>query len=339
MEPLILYSGNMVNVKREKPGRSGVHPASVFTLAHLSDPHLSSPEGAHLSEFLNKRISGYLSWWLHRRHEHRGEVIEALERDLAATGPDHIVITGDLTHLGLPNEFQMVEKWLRSLGPPGRVTLVPGNHDAYIGTPWDETFGLWADFMSSDAGENPAGAHAPAENAFPILRIRRDVALIGLSTAHPSPLFFAIGGVGRGQMQKLEKILEETGRRGLMRIVLIHHPLTPGLVSWRKRLTDAAELRAVLARQGAELVLHGHGHRFALTHLDTPDGPVTALGVPSASALGRKQGRRARYHLCEVTRNAEKWDLSVSVRRYSISRDRFLKTDELQFVVNRKDGR
>jgi 3',5'-cyclic AMP phosphodiesterase CpdA len=308
----------------------------IFTLAHLSDPHLSSPVHASLRELLNKRMSGYLSWKFRRRHEHRPEVLEALLRDLASTNPDHTVITGDLTHLGLPSEFRMVERWLPSVGPPAEVTLIPGNHDAYVSAAWHESFALWSDYMISDPGKGQAKVERDLQNTFPILRVRRQTAIIGVSTAQPSPLFFASGRIGQIQLQKLEKTLEETRRKGLMRIMLIHHPPVPDVVSWRKRLTDAVELCSVLQRQGVELILYGHGHRSALTELATAEGPVMAIGVPSASALGRKPGQRARYHVYHLIRNDRGWDVVVSVRRYSLTEDRFVQEDELRLTMERK---
>ena len=332
----------MVVVKSEESAVRGeastareLKATQTFTLAHLSDPHLSSPREAPLGAFLNKRISGYLSWYLHRRSEHRTEVLSALLRDLESTNPDHIAITGDLTHLGLPSEFQTARNWLHSLGPASNVTVIPGNHDAYVETDWQRTFALWADYMCSDTAQEDAVTDWDFETAFPILRIRRQVALIGVSTARPSAPFLAVGRVGQAQLKKLETILAHAGEQGLLRIVLIHHPPVPGVIAWRKRLTDAERFRAVVARQGAELVLHGHGHRSSLTELDTPRGRVTAIGVPSASAIGRKPGRRARYHLCRLTGNVLGWDVLVSVRRYSVAEDCFVKEDEFGLALNR----
>ncbi|RLA48224.1 MAG: metallophosphoesterase, partial [Gammaproteobacteria bacterium] len=44
------------------------------TFAQISDPHLSSLEGVHARDLLNKRVFGYLSWRRKRRFEHRAEV-------------------------------------------------------------------------------------------------------------------------------------------------------------------------------------------------------------------------------------------------------------------------
>ena len=83
---------------------------NALTFAQLSDPHLSSPDGARWRELANKRLLGYLSWRRRRRAEHRGEVLEALQRDLHGTRPGHLVITGDLTQIALPDEFRQSAK-------------------------------------------------------------------------------------------------------------------------------------------------------------------------------------------------------------------------------------
>ena len=42
-----------------------------------------------------------------------------------------MLVTGDLVHIGLEQEMSEAAQWLRSLGPPEKVILVPGNHDNY----------------------------------------------------------------------------------------------------------------------------------------------------------------------------------------------------------------
>jgi hypothetical protein len=118
-------------------------------------------------------------------------------------------------------------------------------------------------------------------------------------------------------LQKLEKILEKTGRQRLFRVLLIHHPPVPGPVSWRKRLTDGGPFRSVLARHGVELILHGHAHRTAHTELETVTGRALAVGVPSASAFSRNPQRCARYHLYHLRQEGRGWKVMLSVRGYS----------------------
>ena len=74
--------------------------------------------------------------------------------------------------------------------------MIPGNHDAYIDVKWREALAHWSDYMRGDGAIVPEDAAA----AFPFLRRRGEVALIGLSTAVASPPTFATGKLGRRQV-------------------------------------------------------------------------------------------------------------------------------------------
>ena len=200
---------------------------------------------------------------------------------------DHIAVTGDLTHLGLPHEFRQAAAWLDRLGPPDAITVVPGNHDAYVRESWQDTFAQWSAYIRGDDARDDA----EGDEVFPTLRLRRDVALIGLSTARPSAPFLATGRLGERQLAELDRMLDETGSDGRFRIVLLHHPPGRHTVRWRKSLRDGAALRDVLARRGAELVLHGHAHFSAATYLDAARGRNLAIGVPSG--FGDRQAGRS----------------------------------------------
>ena len=304
-----------------------------FIFAHLSDPHLTSLRNIRVRDLLNKRALGYLSWRLHRRFEYRAEVLAALVRDLRCTKPEHIIVTGDLTHLGLPCEFLEAKKWLHSLGPPSQVTVIPGNHDAYVATDWDHTFVHWLEYMVSDAGQDCVGKKLDTRTLFPSLRIRRETAFIGLSSVRPSKPFFALGSVGQIQLQKLGHILAQTGRQGLFRIVMIHHPPQPGIVTWRRRLTDSRELRLLIAQQGVEMVLHGHAHRSSMAWLKTPAGLAPAIGVPSASATSRKSGYSAQYNIYSLSQNAHGWEVAIEVRGYAPKEGRFIVEGENRLAI------
>ena len=291
-------------------------PGRGFVFAHLSDPHLSSLKGIALSKLANKRLLGYLSWRTRRRGEHRREILDQLVVDLHGFGPAHVVITGDMTHIGLPCEFREVARWLAGVGTPEQVTVVPGNHDRYVNEPWDATFARWAAYLrSDDASPGPLGVVGHA--LFPSLRVRNGIAFIGLSSARPSAPLLAVGSLGRTQLRALERVLAETGRRGLFRVLMLHHPPESGAVAWRKRLTDASALRHIVAEQGAELVLHGHSHSSHRVRFETPVGRIPVLGVPSASAAGRGSSPAAAYHLHELRRKEGGWSLLTRVRAYA----------------------
>ncbi|NJD68234.1 MAG: metallophosphoesterase [Candidatus Methylomirabilota bacterium] len=289
----------------------------VFTVAHLSDLHLTSPVDVEIRDLLNKRALGYLSWRLKRRHEYVPEIVAALCDDLSGLAPDHIVITGDLTHLGLPSECRQAGQWLQMLGSPTDVTVVPGNHDAYVRTPWQDTLALWAPYMASDPGLQTDARQGPGGSLFPSVRKRGPVVLIGATSARPSAPFFATGSLGVAQIDRLGDVLEQTHRQGLFRMLLIHHPPLSAMIGWRKRLTDGAALRGLLARYGAEMVLHGHAHRSSVRYLPNGSGAIPVVGAPSASSRRVKAKRRAAYYVYGVRPSSSGWEVCATVRRYS----------------------
>ncbi|GAB4255757.1 MAG: metallophosphoesterase [Deferrisomatales bacterium] len=267
----------------------------MFTLAHLSDLHVTPLRGASPGSFLNKRFYGLLSWTLRRGRLHRTHVLEALIHDLAARAPDHVAVTGDLTNVALEQEFVAVARWLRRWGDPRWVSVIPGNHDAYVPVPPERSWAHLGTFLASDPD-------AAVPEPFPTVRVRGEVALVGVSTAVPTPPFRATGTVGAPQLGRLEALLGCLGERELCRIVMIHHPPTSEGLKPRRELLDAEALCAVLARAGAELVIHGHSHQRSVTAVAGPRGPIPVVGVRSGSHVGHVERRRAQYHLYRIER-------------------------------------
>ena len=297
-----------------------------LSFAHLSDPHLSNLNHVHWRDLANKRLLGYLSWRRKRRFEHRYEVLQALQEDLIEAVPDHLIITGDLTHIGLPEEFLQVRHWLESLGAPDDITVVPGNHDAYVHAAWQHSFAHWQPFMNSDEEENP---HIkPAKPLFPSLRVRGPVAFIGLSSARVSAPFMATGRLGTTQLDQLSDLLDKTAKLGLFRVVLLHHPPQPGAETWRKRLTDARAMCEVVAACGAELVLHGHSHRYRQSKIDSAGTSVPVFGIPSASSIGPKSSRVAKYQIYKVQKFGTEWRLDMSLRAYLPEEKKFVREQD-----------
>jgi 3',5'-cyclic AMP phosphodiesterase CpdA len=279
----------------------------VFTLAHLSDPHLPMPP-ARPVELLGKRATGYFNWWRNRVHLHVPEALAGIVADIRAARPDHIALTGDLVNISLPTEFDRAADWLAALGGPRDVTVIPGNHDVYVATAWPQSLGRWGAYLAGD-GQPPATDF----DVFPTLRRRGPLALVGLSSGVPKPPLFATGTLGETQIARAEKLLGELGREGLCRVVLIHHP--PLTTESRfKRLTDAGAFQAMIRRAGCELVLHGHNHRSEVAQIAGPAGPVPVIGVTSASAAPASKYGRARYHLIRITHDATGWRFDVELR-------------------------
>jgi len=277
----------------------------MFTLAHLSDPHLAPLPHARLGELCNKRALGFINWHRGRKRLHRPEALDAIVRDLKSQKPDHIAVTGDLNNLSLPDEYARASAFMASLGPAKDVTLVPGNHDVYVSGVEQSPAEYWGGYMRGDDGLD----------RFPFLRRRGDVVMIGLSTALPTAPFSATGRLGKRQIDRFADLLEQA--RGAFRIVLIHHPPQSTPQRYFKRLTDAAALRRVLAEKGAELLLHGHDHCRSLAWLAGPQGKkIPAVGVPSASAGAPHDGEDAAgYNLFRIGGGSGNWRCELIARQ------------------------
>jgi len=279
---------------------------AAFTVAHVSDPHLPPLPEPRLAELMGKRVFGYLNWTRNRHRYHRREVLDVLMSDLQAQVPDHIAVTGDLVNLALEAEFAPAKAWLESVGPPEKVTVVPGNHDAYVRPTSHRFTEAWQSYLSGDT--------APDHGAiFPSLRRRGPLALIGVSTAVPTPPLMATGWLGKGQIEALERVLASLASEAAFRILLIHHPLRSSARA--KRLTDAPELLALLKQHGVDLVLHGHDHVHSTIWVEGPNGsPIPAVGVPSASARAHGHYPDAAYNLFSIARDGDGWRCRQMVR-------------------------
>jgi 3',5'-cyclic AMP phosphodiesterase CpdA len=276
----------------------------AFTLAHLSDPHLPPLPAARLRDLASKRALGYLNWTRNRHKYHRREVLDALVADIRAQAPDHIAVTGDLVNLALEAEFAPSRAWLESVGEAERVTVIPGNHDAYVRATKHRAAEAWGDYLRGDAdGGN---------GAFPFVRRRGPVALIGVSSAVPTPPLMATGKLGAAQLRALDKILSQLASEQAFRVLLVHHPLHS--TSRVKRLTDSRQLRVLIKQHGVELVLHGHDHIHSTMWLEGPRGEIPAIGVPSASAVAHGRYPDAAFNMFAIERADGAWRVEQTVR-------------------------
>jgi 3',5'-cyclic AMP phosphodiesterase CpdA len=299
--------------------------AFMFTLAHLTDVHLGPlPRAESWRDYLGKRALGKISWHRRRRFLHDPAIAMAMIADIRTQAPDHVAVTGDLINIALRQEFVAAALWLKAFGPSDWITLVPGNHDAYRPFPWAEGAGLWAKYMTGDIKLPAIDGSIAVEPAFPFVRQRRNVALIGLSSAVPQSLFRAGGRLGTEQLKQLGELLHDLRHRGFYRVVLIHHPPVPGLTARRRALDDDAILKDLLEAQGAELVLYGHNHRHGRQSFNSRFGPVHLMGAPSATSPDKGTYDAAAWYLYRIRRLEGAWSTHVTVRSWDTQAGSFV---------------
>jgi len=100
---------------------------------HFSDPHVQLPRWRErrLRELGVLRAIATVELWKGRGREYDGalEKLGQIVRDADSLRADLVVCTGDLTQLGMEEEFALARDALAPLGD--RLICIPGNHDRY----------------------------------------------------------------------------------------------------------------------------------------------------------------------------------------------------------------
>ncbi len=178
----------------------------VFRFAFLSDTHIGSPNGI-AEEDLRRTVRD----------------INAMD-DIA-----FVVITGDITELGTPEELKMAKQLLDSLDVP--YYIIPGNHD----TGWSESGGFG--FVQTFGSDRFLFEH-------------NGIRFIGCASG--PYVRMSDGHVPRDAVNWLDSVLKHTPAEQPV-VFLNHYPLDNGLDNWYE-ITDRLKLRNTI------LVLCGHGH-------------------------------------------------------------------------------
>lgn len=266
------------------------------------------------AELFGKRLLGLFSWHHKWKGEHQARVLNALQAGLEEIGPDHICITGDLTFTTHPAEVDAAAEWLEALAEPQRISLVPGNHDAFVRGALTYVHERWAPWMLDDEA---------GRQQFPYLQRRGPVDIIGLSSAVETPPAITWGRVGTEQLKRARALLERISSDRRPRLLLIHHPPQDGATRRSKALSDRKALQSLLADLPVDLILHGHLHRPVRASIESKSGPIPVLGASSGSAIGRRYSS-AHFHVLDIDDAGSGCAIGVRHSRYDPNRERFV---------------
>ncbi len=189
-------------------------------------------------------------------------------------GFDHLVISGDLTEDGGTAQFEQLAHVLSQSGiDPYKITLVPGNHDAY-GDP--------RAFMR--ALEGPLRRFAPNSGGAPGKVIDLgDAILLPVSTAVHQHWASSWGVIDSEGYERLEKRASDPGIARRAVIVVQHHAPMPhpiAALQWVDGLRGYRRLLALLSKLRGVQVLHGHLHT-AITRVLEMGGISRIFGAPA----------------------------------------------------------
>ena len=189
-----------------------------------------------------------------------------------ATPSDLVLITGDITQKGYPDEFSAAGEWIRAMPQP--VFVIVGNHDVPY---WDAAARLfWPWRAFEQATGHPAHDHEFKSGA---------VMVRGVTTARgwQARLNWSKGVIDLEQTRRAAEALR-AAPVGALRILACHHPLIEmigaPMTGEVKRGGDAA---LIFAEAGVDLIMTGHVHiPFALP-IDLSDRCSYAIGCGTLS--------------------------------------------------------
>lgn len=244
---------------------------SPFTIAHISDLHLSAEhKRGHIRR--TRRALNYIN----------------------SLGVDHLIITGDITADGSTADYRVARSVLASAGvlTPSRLTVTVGNHDIFGGVHTAEDVlsfpGRCAETdtkaklkeFGAAFEETFRGTVMPSEKRiFPFVKILGDVAVVAVNTIAPYSKFKnplgSNGSVDDRSFEALEGLLDSAPVRSRRKIVALHHhfhrmrEVRAGAVHsvWSAierqtmKLRGKSRILKLFARHHVDMVLHGHIHQ------------------------------------------------------------------------------
>jgi 3',5'-cyclic-AMP phosphodiesterase len=216
---------------------------------------------------------------------YREELLRTAIEEINAAGPDLVVLAGDLTDDGYPDQYPLAEKELAAIAAE-HIVRVPGNHDArnvgYL--LFEDTFGARDSRLRFECGG-------------------LDVALIGVDSSKPD---IDEGEIGREHYGWIEEgFADDTD----LRVFVCHHHLVPvpGTGRERNQVLDAGDVLALLRRCSVDLVLSGHRH----VPYVWPLAGILLVHSGTVSTLRTRGFPRPAYNLVRIERGRIAIELCV----------------------------
>ncbi|HEY4116822.1 MAG TPA: metallophosphoesterase, partial [Byssovorax sp.] len=180
-------------------------------VAHVTDLHLVEDDYRARDDAARRRLELLT---LGRKKDPKARRLRAIAAMRAAwdAGAEHLVVTGDLTEDGVDAQFAVVAEVLAaSPWPAHRVTLVPGNHDAY------------ADAGAFDRALDGPLARFAATSRAGAMTVLDGAVVVAASTAIAQTYPRAIGALDEAALASIERAAELAEAGGRVAIAAMHH--------------------------------------------------------------------------------------------------------------------
>jgi len=217
---------------------------------------------------------------------------ESMRTAILAARPDLIVVSGDLSQRGTIAELTEAKAFLDSISIPQLV--VPGNHDMpRYWRVWDRFWRPWHSYR-----------RIVSEDLEPVWK-SDGAFVIGTNSARTAGWYvdWSRGRVSRSQLERMEKLCEDSPP-GALRILVVHHPPAAPPSGSRRHLLGRRELfLESVNKAGIDVVLAGHFHvSYAVPlplSLSGGQGRSCVLSVTSTATSHRLKGEPNGFHVIE----------------------------------------
>jgi Icc protein len=169
---------------------------------------------------------------------YRANLLRTAIAEINEASPDLVVVAGDLTDDGYPDQYPLSRTELSALECP-QIVRVPGNHDArnvgYV--LFENTFG-------------------PRDSRMRLELDGISIALVAVDSSKPD---LDEGEIGREHYGWIKEGFEGDAD---LRVFVCHHHLMPipGTGRERNQVLDAGDVLSLLRQCGVDIVLSGHRH-------------------------------------------------------------------------------
>lgn len=244
-------------------------------IAHLSDVHMLDVLTARST---TRYRLGVKAVSLGRTIDPEGRA-RKLARGLQAAkaaGANHVVISGDLTELGEPREFEHFAHVLSDAHIANEnITLVPGNHDAYTSRDsWKSAMtGPLAAWSTTSAGE-------PGR-----MVDRGHVVFLPIDTSCYQSIARSGGAFSHDAADIVERRAADPGLRDKAVVLVLHHPPITSdknpLWQWIDGLRGRSRIVDLLMKHTHVQLLHGHMHKVVDRVLGLGKARARIFGAPA----------------------------------------------------------
>lgn len=219
-----------------------------FKFGVVSDPHVALP---HTINYVVSRF---------HLVEASIPALEQVQEHLLEEEVDFLLLPGDLTQDGEPDNHKWLGNWLAELPFPSYV--IPGNHDVLVPVADERSIG-WSEFPNYYRN---SGYQNSGDRLYYTCSVLPGVRLIALNSNQFDTNGKQIGRVDEEQLLWLKAVLADLEPDELV-LVTIHHNVIEHLPDQSKHpmgrrymLDNAPELLELLRSAGVQLIFTGHLH-------------------------------------------------------------------------------